>query len=68
MSDPTCANCHFGIYIERTKPDSAVVVCQRMPPVPVLTNAEDFHPGDTIQGYWPRVSPDEHCGEHKPAA
>jgi hypothetical protein len=60
---PSCANCRFGIYIEERR--SAIVVCRRYPPLPVACVGERFEPGDTLQGYWPRVGPDDDCGEHK---
>jgi len=41
------------------------VVCRRYPPLPVACVGERFDPGDTLQGYWPRVGPDDECGEHK---
>jgi hypothetical protein len=62
MTDPCCANCRFGTYLER----AAIVVCRRYPPFPVMVSlSETFDPGDTVQGYWPRVSPDDDCGEHR---
>lgn len=64
MSEPACANCRFGLYME-LKPHDAIVVCQRFPPVPVLTYGEKFDPGDTLQGFSPRTSPEAVCGEHR---
>lgn len=64
-TDPVCANCRFGIYLEGRKPGDAVVVCRRNPPVPVLAPGERHEPGDTLKGYWPRTLPDDECGEHK---
>lgn len=63
MTDPCCANCRFGIYIEQKV--GAVVVCRRWPPLPILMRGESYEPGDTLQGYWPRTGPEDECGEHK---
>lgn len=65
MPDASCANCRFGVYIEQPK-NNSFVVCRRSPPVPI---AFDFvgggRTGDSRQGYWPEVGPDDECGEHQ---
>jgi hypothetical protein len=65
MANPCCANCRFGIYFDEADTKENFVVCRRYPPHPVLTLGERYDPGDTLQGYWPRTSPDDECGEHK---
>jgi hypothetical protein len=65
MPDPSCANCRFGIYIEGPSTGTGIVVCRRYPPHPVACVGEGFEPGDSLQGYWPRTSPDDECGEHQ---
>lgn len=56
-----CGKCLFGVTVGR-----GVVVCRRGPPVPVLTPGENFGPGDTMLGFWPRVASEDSCGEFKP--
>lgn len=58
-----CGNCRFGCPMEQK--DTTIIVCLRFPPVPVLTPGENFDPGDTLQGFWPRCSPEDVCGEWK---
>lgn len=59
VGEAACSNCQFGIDVK------SAVVCQRYPPFPVHMRGETYDPGDTLQGFWPRVSPEEKCGEHK---
>jgi hypothetical protein len=61
MSD-RCDDCRFG-----TPVGLHTVVCRRFPPHPVAVLGERFDPGDTLQGYWPRVGADDSCGEFRAA-
>lgn len=53
----TCAICRFAVVFEK------MAVCRRFPPHPMLMMGETMDPGDTMQGYWPRVGLDDVCGE-----
>lgn len=52
-----CASCRFAVVLPET------VVCRRFPPAPRYVVPEAMSPGDTMQGYWPRVGFDDWCGE-----
>jgi hypothetical protein len=58
MSSDHCDNCKF--FTDISRPHG---VCRRNPPLPVLMRGEIFDPGDTLQGYWPRVGTDDWCGD-----
>lgn len=61
MSLSACENCKFGLPLK----GYGILVCRRYPPVPVATVGECFDPGDTLAGFWPRVDPDDICGEYQ---
>ncbi len=52
-----CFECRFATVLRET------VVCRRWPPLPQYITPESMTPGDTLQGYWPRVGFDDWCGE-----
>ncbi len=66
MPDPSCSNCRFGIYIEQAASINAFVVCRRFPPYAAAYNFDGGgRTGDSREGFWPEVGPDDECGEHK---
>ena len=57
MDRPTCKTCRFFFRHYRSNPRDGD--CRRMPPQ--IPGAE----AGSLGGYWPQITDDKWCGEHK---